>query len=147
MSAPTIRMGMCGSMLQRHHARSPLPSAGVLDLTFGFTDYRLRRVLAPNSPLRSAVTAQAPESGESENASLQHEGLAEDDSVRHRPLPCTISLGRASGPFWTSDINSQLVTLMPSAYQRRRIVWYFWRQRLPSIPLRQHCLHHDNYHV
>jgi Putative transposase len=42
--------------------------------------HRSYGVLAPNSPLRSAVTALAPESGESENASLQHEVPTEDDS-------------------------------------------------------------------
>jgi hypothetical protein len=42
--------------------------------------HRYYGVLAPNSPLRSAVTALAPESGESENASLQHEVPTEDDS-------------------------------------------------------------------
>lgn len=42
--------------------------------------HRYYGVLAPNSPLRLAVTALAPESGESENASLQHEAPAEDDA-------------------------------------------------------------------
>jgi len=42
--------------------------------------HRYYGVLAPNSPLRSAVTALAPESVESENASLPAEAPREDDS-------------------------------------------------------------------